>query len=423
MPDLGSVAHLPSWHPPSEVLEFAELVLSGVLDAAPIAIPVPPEVIGVGHEVVIEDAEGTPVAVLHQPAERQPPRFSELRSFSHGPVRSARRSPADVRAELAADPATAGRALAVPVTTALSTEQVNAVLAQAARSGRPLLWLAVVGTGRSSGLPPAAFWRAVRGLSGQATGQGLRSLAVLVAVPAVESVQGTTPEVDDAGLLAAVAYGYGAAEVLDPATLAVTPHAVAHPQFRAERELAMPPPESRGVTIFFTGLSGSGKSTVAKALADRLAERSPRTVSLLDGDEVRRLLSAGLTFSRADRDLNISRIGYVATEVSRHGGLAICAPIAPFAQARDQVRESVDAVGDFLLIHVSTPLAECERRDRKGLYAKARQGLIPDFTGISSPYEVPVDADLRLNTAEVAVSEAVDAIWVLLLARGYLTTF
>jgi sulfate adenylyltransferase len=143
-------------------------------------------------------------------------------------------------------------------------------------------------------------------------------------------------------------------------------------------------------------------------------------VSLLDGDEVRRMLSAGLGFSRADRDLNIRRIGFVATEVSRHGGIAICAPIAPFAQTRAQVRASVEEVGDFVLIHVSTPLAECERRDRKGLYAKARQGLIPDFTGISSPYEVPVDADLRLDTSRMDSGEALAGVWALLADRGYL---
>jgi sulfate adenylyltransferase len=182
----------------------------------------------------------------------------------------------------------------------------------------------------------------------------------------------------------------------------------------------MPPPDRRGVTIFFTGLSGSGKSTVAKALADELAERTSRTVSLLDGDEVRRMLSAGLGFSRTDRDLNIRRIGFVAAEVNRHGGMAICAPIAPFAQTRAQVRAAVEEVGDFVLIHISTPLAECERRDRKGLYAKARRGEIPDFTGISSPYEVPVDADLRLDTSRLNVVDAVGAVWALLEARGYL---
>jgi sulfate adenylyltransferase len=172
------------------------------------------------------------------------------------------------------------------------------------------------------------------------------------------------------------------------------------------------------VTVFFTGLSGSGKSTVAKALAERVEER--RTVSLLDGDEVRRLLSAGLTFSRADRDLNVRRIGFVAAEVTRHGGVAICAPIAPFDQAREQVRAGIEEVGDFVLVHVSTSLEECERRDRKGLYAKARQGLIPDFTGISSPYEEPANADLTLDTEKLTVAEAVDRVGQLLESRGYL---
>ena len=139
-----------------------------------------------------------------------------------------------------------------------------------------------------------------------------------------------------------------------------------------------PPRHERGVTVFFTGLSGSGKSTVARGLADALVENGGRTVSLLDGDVVRQMLSSGLTFSKSDRDLNIRRIGYVAAEITRHGGLAICAPIAPYAATRAEVRRMVEAVGDFVLVHVATPLEECERRDRKGLYAKARAGLIPE---------------------------------------------
>jgi sulfate adenylyltransferase len=176
----------------------------------------------------------------------------------------------------------------------------------------------------------------------------------------------------------------------------------------------------RGVTVFFTGLSGSGKSTVAKALAERIDEDSTRTVTLLDGDEVRRLLSAGLTFSREDRDLNIRRIGYVAAEVTRHGGVAVCAPIAPFDAVRREVRGRVGAVGDFILVHVATPLEECERRDRKGLYAKARRGEIPDFTGISSPYETPDDAEIRLDTTGREVDECVDEVWAHLERHGYL---
>ncbi|MCQ0008945.1 adenylyl-sulfate kinase [Actinomadura madurae] len=193
-----------------------------------------------------------------------------------------------------------------------------------------------------------------------------------------------------------------------------TPPAVA-----AELALARPPKHARGITVFFTGLSGSGKSTVARGLADALIERGGRTVTLLDGDVVRRMLSAGLTFSRADRDLNIRRIGFVAAEITRHGGTAICAPIAPYAATRAEVRRMVSAVGDFILVHVATPLEECERRDRKGLYAKARAGQIPEFTGISDPYEVPDDADLTLDTLAMTPGEAVAEVLGLLVDGGW----
>jgi sulfate adenylyltransferase len=188
------------------------------------------------------------------------------------------------------------------------------------------------------------------------------------------------------------------------------------------RELrrARPPRAERGLVIFFTGLSGSGKSTIARGLAEALAERGDRTVSLLDGDHVRQLLSAGLTFSRADRDLNIARIGYVAAEVARHGGIAICAPIAPYAEARATARKLVTEVGDFLLVYVSTPVEVCAARDRKGLYAKARAGLIKGFTGVSDPYEEPRDADLVLDTSAMTPGQAVSAVLRLLTAGGWL---
>lgn len=190
-----------------------------------------------------------------------------------------------------------------------------------------------------------------------------------------------------------------------------TPPAVAR-----ELRAAHPPRRERGVTVFFTGLSGSGKSTIARALADALTERG-RGVTLLDGDVVRRMLSAGLTFSRADRDLNITRIGYVAAEITRHGGIAICAPIAPYAATRAAVRDMVEAVGDFVLVHVATPLAACEARDRKGLYAKARAGVITEFTGISDPYEEPEDAELTVDTSRLTPDEALGTV-LDLLARG-----
>jgi sulfate adenylyltransferase len=195
----------------------------------------------------------------------------------------------------------------------------------------------------------------------------------------------------------------------------------APPSIARELRRARPPRAERGLVIFFTGLSGSGKSTIARGLAEALAERGERTVSLLDGDHVRQLLSAGLTFSRADRDLNIARIGYVAAEVARHGGIAICAPIAPYAEARATARRMVTEVGDFLLIYVSTPVEVCAARDRKGLYAKARAGLIKGFTGVSDPYEEPRDADLVLDTSAMTLQEAVNAVLKLLTAGGWLT--
>ncbi|MDQ2812077.1 MAG: adenylyl-sulfate kinase [Actinomycetota bacterium] len=201
---------------------------------------------------------------------------------------------------------------------------------------------------------------------------------------------------------------------------AEVPDWFAPPGVTRELRRARPPRAERGLAVFFTGLSGSGKSTVARGLAEALLERSDRTVSLLDGDQVRHLLSAGLTFSRADRDLNIARIGYVAAEVARHGGIAICAPIAPYAQARATAREMVTKVGDFLLVYVSTPVEVCAARDRKGLYAKARAGLIKEFTGVSDPYEEPRDADLVLDTSVMTRQGAIDAVLDMLTSGGWL---
>jgi sulfate adenylyltransferase len=174
----------------------------------------------------------------------------------------------------------------------------------------------------------------------------------------------------------------------------------------------------RGLVILFTGLSGSGKSTLARDLAERLRREDARHTVLLDGDDVRTLLSAGLGFSRQDRELNVRRIGWVASLVGEAGGIALCAPIAPFESSRREVRALAAEQSDFLLVHVSTPIAVCEARDRKGLYAKARAGLIPDFTGISSPYEEPADADIVIDTSQTSVAEGVAR---LLAAVGQLT--
>ena len=178
------------------------------------------------------------------------------------------------------------------------------------------------------------------------------------------------------------------------------------------------PPRARGLTVFFTGLSGSGKSTLARALAARL-EDGGRTVTLLDGDEVRRLLSAGLGFSREDIATNIARIAFVAAEVNRHGGVAVCAPIAPFAAVRADARARVSASGAFVLVHVATPLAECERRDREGAVRAGEGGEIRDFVGIDTPYEVPADADLTMDTTGRTVDECLADVWALLEQRGF----
>jgi sulfate adenylyltransferase len=146
---------------------------------------------------------------------------------------------------------------------------------------------------------------------------------------------------------------------------------------------------------------------LARGLVDALEEVGDRTVTLLDGDEVRRLLSAGLGFSRADRDLNVRRIGYVASLVAKHGGIAVCAPIAPYADSRAAVRAMAEAVGEFVLVHVSTPLDVCEARDHKGLYAKARAGVLPQFTGVSDPYEPPTDAAVDVDTSQLDVGSGV----------------
>lgn len=177
---------------------------------------------------------------------------------------------------------------------------------------------------------------------------------------------------------------------------------------------------STGFTVLLTGLSGSGKSTVAKALHAALLERTARTVTLLDGDRVRSMLSSELTFSREHRELNVRRIGFVAAEVTRHGGIALCAPIAPYATSRDEVRAMVGTHGGFVLVHVATPLATCESRDRKGLYARARAGLLPEFTGVSDPYECPVDADLVIDSSVLSAADAVERILEIAVGRGWL---
>lgn len=181
-----------------------------------------------------------------------------------------------------------------------------------------------------------------------------------------------------------------------------------------------PPRHRQGFTVFFTGLSGSGKSTIANALMVKLMESGGRPVTLLDGDLVRKNLSSELGFSREHRDLNIQRIGFVAGQITKNGGAAICAPIAPYAGTRKAVREEISRYGGFIEVHVATPIEVCEERDRKGLYAKARAGIIKEFTGISDPYEAPENAELVIDTRDCSPDEASQRIILKLEQMGFI---
>jgi sulfate adenylyltransferase len=387
-----------------------------------------------------------------------------LRPAEHGPFRELRRRPIDVRAELVGTPV-----LGYVTSAPLHSRQIGQLRHAAGQLKARLLLLPRVAGPAEIVHRPDALARTVR-----AAARSLPPGTLVIPVPLRRS---QASPADDLALQAHIAAAYGATHlladrpplaasdgvrpapvipVLDPGDWAYDPTAevwrplaliepgtertdlatgelddlldrgeeipawFTTPAVAAELRRARPPRRQRGLVIFFTGLSGSGKSTLARALRDALNERGDRTVSLLDGDLVRALLSAGLTFSRADRDLNIARIGFVATEIARHGGIAICAPIAPYAQARREVRRAVQEVGDFLLVYVATPAEVCEARDRKGLYAKARAGLIDHFTGVSDPYEEPGDADLVIDTSVLSRREALAAVMHLLTAGGWL---
>ena len=193
-----------------------------------------------------------------------------------------------------------------------------------------------------------------------------------------------------------------------------------YPQVAQELRRTHPPRSRQGFTVFFTGLSGAGKSTIANVLLVKLLEAGGRPVTLLDGDVVRKHLSSELGFSKRDRDINIRRIGFVASEITKNGGIAICAPIAPYDSVRREVRAMIEPGGGFILIHVATPLGVCEQRDRKGLYAKARAGVLKEFTGISDPYEEPADAHLTIDTARLSPEESAQEVLLHLEKEGYL---
>ncbi len=192
------------------------------------------------------------------------------------------------------------------------------------------------------------------------------------------------------------------------------------PEVVQELRKSYPPPSGQGLTVFLTGLSGAGKSTIAKVLYSRFMEMGVRPVTLLDGDIVRRNLSSELNFSKEHRDINVRRIGFVAAEITKNRGVAICAPIAPYEKTRSEIRAAIEDYGGFFEVHVSTPIAECEKRDRKGMYAKARAGILKGFTGVDDPYEAPEKPELRIDTTDLSPDEAAQEILLFIGQKGFL---
>lgn len=440
----------PTFRPNPWCLADAELVLDGLLShTQPLGGAVPPPAAGRDNQVVtltvppgtaetsgragglfLVDAESTPVALLEDiETDRTHPgrvsgRLRRVRDGEHGVGRDLRISQPAVASVLAAARITTVFVLGRPL--------LEADVAAVSRSPEQTVVVVPVAGATPDGIPATSLLRMTRA--------DLTPLGVpLVAAPIA-----WRDRVSDEALAHHVRVGLGGAHLVHLRTSARSEEpgsstdadwarlladlrsgvpdlsgAVSDETLRELRRWR-PPKQQRGLVVLFTGLSGSGKSTLARGLVTYLEETGERTVSLLDGDVVRSLLSQGLGYSREDRDLNVRRIGFVAAEVARHGGVAVCAPIAPYESSRAAVRSMAEEVGDFVLVHVSTPLEECERRDLKGLYSRARAGEITSFTGISDPYEEPADADLTLDTSVRPIQEGVDEVVALLRAGGWL---
>ncbi|MDN5857113.1 MAG: adenylyl-sulfate kinase [Pseudonocardia sp.] len=351
------------------------------------------------------DEEGTPVATLtveeSWPKDGAVGLAGELRAcrpIERGCHRALRRRAPDIPGSMTDSPAMLG----VPLRRPLQHGELVAMRTVAESLDAHIRLLPLTGRGSPDRLDPVALVQGCLRARDEFTRSGRTTDVVPVSVPRHPACDDERERV----LAAMVARAYGATHVPGP-----LPETEGLPVV-VDMPLAAPDPAGaqhpEGLVVMFTGLSGSGKSTLASAVRDAIVERSGRAVTLLDGDVVRRMLSAELSFSRPHRELNVRRIGFVAAEVARHGGIALCAPIAPHAAVRAEVREMVEqAQGRFVLVHVNTPIEVCEGRDRKGLYAKARRGEIPQFTGVSDSYEEPLDADLTVDTSSLHVDALV----------------
>src|SRR5690625_415708 len=359
-----------------EQLDILDLVRSGALPAHPLTAPEGtveidlPISVGSTEEVEVLDREGVPVACL-----RVSPEAGRRRS--HGPVVWLSRRTSRPFESLHLGPTEVPEPTGVVLLrSAVPSAKVRRALADAGRHPLLLALLQLDGA-----IDRAAL----------ATARQVHQLAA--------------PGSSVMGAIAPIPPALGAAE------RATVVAAYARGRSVVEIGTVSGEPSGPGLVVFLTGLSGSGKSTLARGVRDKfLDEGIP--VTLLDGDVVRQHLSGELGFSVEDREINVRRVGWVAAEIGFHGGVAICSMIAPFTQSRDAVRQMVQARGaQFILVHVSTPLSECERRDRKGLYAQARRGEIPDFTGISSPYETPQHPDVSLDTTDQDIETLVNTLF------------
>jgi sulfate adenylyltransferase len=413
-------------------LDVLELALGGALPDG-VGLVAPSSAVASERSLLLTDRENTPLAVFESEVAGVPslPRPGRVRAVQPRAMRigeasdpALRRAAFDVRD--AAEPATGRGVLAITFSelpTRMDLARAHDLIED--RAPGLVLWVALVST-KTGHNPLAPSADAVT----RAVAVAAPKDAVVVVVPAatLDSVL-LRPLFGTEDPVRSIMSGYGATHVFDAIAARTDeerervgdfvfgvgdstieqlyPVVSATEYARFARAAASRVP---GAVVLFTGLSGSGKSTVARALAERLEHSVAAPVTLLDGDEVRQLLSSELGFDRASRELNVQRVGYVASLLARAGGIAIAAPIAPFDASRQEIRARVTGHGVFLLVYVSTPLEVCEARDRKGLYARARAGELLDFTGISSPYEAPVDADITVNTDTMTVRESVDAI-------------
>ncbi|MFA9432278.1 adenylyl-sulfate kinase [Egicoccus sp. AB-alg2] len=418
----------PSYDLAATQVDDLELVLDGLLD--PHVIEVPTDVADgwePGDRVALRDPEGTMVAALEVTAVA-PGAAGAVRVDGHlegvarpqrWTFRDLRPTPADLREQLAVH----DTVLAVVTDRALHLDDVEHLRAEVG-SNRAHLLLVQLERSELGADATAAVTRALGAVLPE-----LRVPTTLALLPSSPRLHADDME----ERLDAVARALGAHQRIRLGRLGADVDAAiragdtvatdaTYPAVEAQLRAAHPPRHDRGLVVLFTGLSGSGKSTVANALRGRLLERGDHRVTLLDGDLVRKHLSKGLGFSRDDRATNVRRIGFVAAEIARHGGVAICAPIAPEAGVRDDVAAMVREAGaGFVLVHVATPLEVCEARDRKGLYAKARAGLVKGFTGIDDPYDEPTSPDVRLDTTSADVQSCAKQVLDHLVDEGWLT--